>query len=159
MTDTKAQLTTVQEADRSTHLHPFTSAAEHAEGVPKFMVEGQGVHVRDDTGKEYLDTMAGLGCVNAGYGRQEIADAVFDQSRRLPYYHTFLSMANEPAARLADRLISLAPGNMSKVFFGSSGSDTNDTQVKIVWYYHNVLGKPEKKKIIASQRANSLEQP
>ncbi len=143
----------VQQVDRKTHLHPFTSAAAHAEATPQIMVEGQGVHVRDDTGKQYLDAMAGLWCVNAGYGRQEIADAISSQSRRLPYYHTFLSMTNEPAARLADRLISLAPGSMSKVFFGSSGSDTNDTQVKIVWYYHNVLGKPGKKKIIARQRA------
>jgi len=149
----------IQEADRDSHLHPFTSAAEHAGVLPRLMVGGDGIHVRDDTGREYLDAMSGLWCVNVGYARHEIADAAADQARRLPYYHTFAGMANEPAASLADRLISLAPRGMSKVFFGSSGSDTNDTQVKIVWYYHNVLGKPEKKKIIASQRANSLEQP
>jgi len=149
MAETNTHTLTVQEVDRKVHMHPFTSAAEHAEGVPKLMVEGAGIYVRDNGGKEYLDAMAGLWCVNAGYGRDEIVDALSDQARRLPYYHTFLSMTNEPAARLADRLISLAPGHMSKVFFGSSGSDTNDTQVKIVWYYHNVLGKPEKKKIIA----------
>ena len=151
MAETNTHTATVQEVDRRVHMHPFTSAAEHAEGVPKLMVEGAGIYVRDNGGKEYLDAMAGLWCVNAGYGRDEIVDALSDQARRLPYYHTFLSMTNEPAARLADRLISLAPGHMSKVFFGSSGSDTNDTQVKIVWYYHNVLGKPEKKKIIARQ--------
>ena len=152
MAETNTQAATVQEVDRKAHLHPFTSAAEHAEGVPKLMVEGSGIHVRDNDGREYLDAMSGLWCVNVGYGRDEIVDAVSDQARRLPYYHTFLSMTNEPAARLADRLISLAPGHMSKVFFGSSGSDTNDTQVKIVWYYHNVLGKPEKKRIIARRR-------
>ncbi len=130
----------------------YTSAAAHAESTPKVMVEGDGVFVRDDTSKTYSDAMAGLWCVNAGYGRDEIADAISDQARRLPYYHTFASMSNEPAARLADRLISLSPGRMSKVFPGSSGSDTNDTQVKIVWYYYNVLGKPTKKKIIARQR-------
>ena len=112
------------------------------------MVAGDGIHVRDADGKTYLDAMSGLWCVNVGYGRDEIVDAAAQQARRLPYYHTFAAMANEPVARLADRLISLAPGNMSRVFFGSSGSDTNDTQVKIVRYYHNVLGKPEKKKII-----------
>ncbi len=152
MAETKTPIATVQDVDRKTHLHPFTSAAAHAEAIPKVMVEGDGVFVRDDTGKRYLDAMAGLWCVNVGYGRREMADAISDQARRLPYYHTFASMSNEPAARLADRLISLSPGHMSKVFFGSSGSDTNDTQVKIVWYYHNVLGKPEKKKIIARQR-------
>ena len=143
----------VQEADRKTHLHPFTSAAEHAEVPPKLMVEGDGIHVRDDTGREYLDAMSGLWCVNVGYGRDEIVDAAADQARRLPYYHTFTSAANAPTARLAERLISLAPGNMSKVFFGSSGSDTNDTQVKIVRYYHNVRGKTEKKKIISRDGA------
>ena len=112
------------------------------------MVAGDGIHVRDADGKTYLDAMSGLWCVNVGYGRDEIVDAAAQQARRLPYYHTFAAMANEPVARLADRLISLAPGTMSRVFFGSSGSDTNDTQVKIVRYYHNVLGKPEKKKII-----------
>ena len=152
MAETETQIAAAQDLDRKTHLHPFTSAAAHAEANPKFMVEGDGVFVHDDTGTAYLDAMAGLWCVNAGYGRHEIADAISAQAHRLPYYHTFASMSNEPAARLADRLISLSPGRMSKVFFGSSGSDTNDTQVKIVWYYHNVLGKPEKKKIIARQR-------
>jgi len=152
MAKTSTETATVQEVDRKVHLHPFTSAAEHADGVPRLMVEGAGIHVRDNGGKQYLDAMAGLWCVNVGYGRDKMVDAISDQARRLPYYHTFLSMTNEPAARLAERLISLAPGHMSKVFFGSSGSDTNDTQVKIVWYYHNVLGKPEKKKIIARQR-------
>jgi L-2,4-diaminobutyrate transaminase len=143
----------IQEADRDSHLHPFTSAAEHAGVLPRLMVGGDGIHVRDDTGREYLDAMSGLWCVNVGYARHEIADAAADQARRLPYYHTFAGMANEPAASLADRLISLAPRGMSKVFFGSSGSDTNDTQVKIVWYYHNVRGQPDKKKIIARQGA------
>jgi len=151
MTETRSPVTAVQEADRRAHLHPFTSAAEHAEAVPKLIVEGDGIYVRDDTGRQYLDAMSGLWCVNVGYGREEIADAVSEQARRLPYYHTFASMANAPAARLADRLVALAPGRMSKVFFGSSGSETNDTQVKIVRYYHNVRGRPEKKKIIARQ--------
>lgn len=153
MSDTTTTGAPVQEADRASHLHPFTSAADHAGGVPRVMVEGTGVHVRDDSGTQYLDAMAGLWCVNAGYGRSEIAEAAARQARRLPYYHTFAGMANEPSARLAERLTALAPGEMSKVFFGSSGSDTNDTQVKIVWYYHNVRGQPDKKKIIARQGA------
>jgi L-2,4-diaminobutyrate transaminase len=151
MTETTTHVPTTREADRKAHLHPFTSAAEHAEAPPRVMAAGDGIHVTDDTGKRYLDAMSGLWCVNVGYGRDEIVDASADQARRLPYYHTFAAMANEPVARLADRLTALAPGNMSKVFFGSSGSDTNDTQVKIVRYYHNVRGKPEKKKIIGRQ--------
>ncbi len=143
----------VQEADRRAHLHPFTSAADHAEALPRVMVGGEGIRVRDSAGHEYVDAMAGLWCVNAGYGRSEIADAVAAQARRLPYYHTFSGMANEPSARLAERLVELAPGDMSKVFFGSSGSETNDTQVKVVRYYHNVLGQPRKKKIIARKGA------
>ncbi len=122
----------IRDADRASHLHPFTSAAQHADGAPRVMVEGEGVHVRDDGGTRYLDGMSGLWCVNVGYGRDEIVDAMAEQARRLPYYHTFASMVNEPSARLAERLVSLAPGEMSKVFFGSSGSETNDTQVKIV---------------------------
>jgi L-2,4-diaminobutyrate transaminase len=153
MTHSETPAAAAQEADRRAHLHPFTSAAEHAQALPRMMVEGSGIYIRDSTGREYLDAMAGLWCVNAGYGRNEIADAAAEQARRLPYYHTFSSSTHEPAARLAERLTSLAPGDMSKVFFGSSGSDTNDTQVKIVWYYHNVLGKPDKKKIIARHGA------
>ena len=144
--DTAAAL---QEADRRSHLHPFTSAAQHAEGKPRLIVGGKGIRVRDASGKEYVDAMAGLWCVNAGYGRDEIVDAMARQASRLPYYHTFAGMANEPSARLAERLAAIAPGDMSKVFFGSSGSEANDTQVKIVRHYHNVLGKPDKKKIIA----------
>jgi len=148
-----ANATALQDADRRSHLHPFTSAAEHAEAAPKLVVRGAGIRVWDASGREYVDAMAGLWCVNAGYGRDEIVDAMAAQARRLPYYHTFAGMANEPSARLAERLIGLAPGDMRKVFFGSSGSETNDTQVKIVRYYHNVLGKPEKKTIIARRGA------
>ena len=93
--------------------------------------------------------MAGLWCVAIGYGRTEVAEAMAAQSRRLAFYHTFSSMSNEPQIRLADRLLGLAPGRMSKVFFGTSGSEANDTQVKLVWYYNNLRGRPGKKKIIA----------
>ena len=153
MVQESATAAAVREADRLRHLHPFTSAAEHAEALPRLMVGGEGIRVRDSSGREYLDAMAGLWCVNAGYGRERIADAVAAQARRLPYYHTFAGMANEPSARLAERLAALAPGSVSKVFFGSSGSETNDTQVKIIRYYHNVRGRPEKKKIIARRGA------
>ena len=97
--------------------------------------------------------MAGLWCVNVGYGRREIADALHDEALRLGYYHAFSSMATDlPGACSPSACSALYPSPMSKIFFGNSGSDANDTQVKLVWYYNNVLGRPEKKKIISRDR-------
>jgi L-2,4-diaminobutyrate transaminase len=139
----------LHELDKRSLLHPFTSIEGHLERGPRIMVEGEGIRVRDDGGREYIDAMAGLWCVNVGYGRGEIVDAMAEQARRLPYYHAFLGNSNEPAIRLADRLLAMAPGSMRRVFFGTSGSDANDTQVKLVWLYNNLRGRPEKKKLIA----------
>jgi L-2,4-diaminobutyrate transaminase len=135
--------------DKERVLHPATSIADHLRTGPRIMTEGAGVTLTDIAGRRYLDAVAGLWCVNVGYGRAEIGDAMAEQARRLGYYHTFSSMSNEPQIRLADRLLGLLPGRMSKVFFGNSGSDANDTQVKLVWYYNNLRGRPRKKKIIA----------
>ena len=134
--------------DRQSVFHPATSIADHLQQGPRIIVEGSGVTLIDSTGKRYLDAVAGLWCVNIGYGRPEVADAMGSMARRLGYYHTFSSFSNEPQIRLADRLLALMPGRMSKVFFGNSGSDANDTQVKLVWYYNNLRGKTRKKKII-----------
>jgi L-2,4-diaminobutyrate transaminase len=97
--------------------------------------------------------MAGLWCVNIGYGNAEVADAIARQARELPFYHSFFAMSTEPAIRLADRLLRLAPWPMSRVFFGLSGSDANDTQVKLVWLYNHLRGRPAKRKWIARRRA------
>ncbi len=141
------------ELDRQSVFHPFTALRSHEEdGAPVVMHEAEGAVLRDTQGREYIDAMAGLWCVNVGYGRHEIADAMRDQAINLSYCHAFSSMASDKPALLAARLKELAPVPMSKVFFGNSGSDANDTQVKIVWYYNNARGKPEKKKIIARQR-------
>lgn len=137
------------ELDKQSLLHPFTSIQAHLAQGPRIIAEGQGLRVRDDNGREYLDAMAGLWCVNVGYGRHEIVEAIAEQARRLPYYHSFLGYSNEPAIRLADRLLGMAPGPMRRVFFGTSGSDANDTQVKLIWLYNNLRGRPEKKKLIA----------
>ncbi|MDH3674370.1 MAG: aminotransferase, partial [Anaerolineae bacterium] len=153
MSETDAVDVSLEEMDKQSHLHPFTSLADHLKTGPKVMLEGQGVMVRDNHGNEYIDSMAGLWCVNVGWGREEIVSAISEQARQLAYYHSFASMANEPAIQLADRLMHIAPGRMSKVFFGNSGSDANDTNVKLVWYYNNLRGKPDKKKIIARRRA------
>ena len=135
--------------DRESLLHPFTSIPEHLEGGPRIVEEASGVWIRDRDGRECIDAMAGLWCVNVGYGREEIARAMADQARRLPYYHSFASSSNEPAIRLAERLLAQAPGSPARVFFANSGSEANETQVKLVWLYHNLSGRPEKKKLVA----------
>jgi len=142
----------IESIDREYFFHPFTNLTEHVKLGPLTMVSGSGSTLVDTRGREYLDAMAGLWCVNIGYGNGEMADAMAAQTRKLAYYHTFASMGNEPVAHLAQRLIAMAPGQMSKVFFGNSGSDANDTQVKLVWYYNNILGRTAKKKIISRDR-------
>ena len=141
------------EIDRRSVFHPFTALAEHERtGPPVVVRSGEGTRLTDADGRHYLDAMAGLWCVNIGYGREEMASALAAQARELGYYHGFSSMGCEPPILLAERLLELAPDNMSRVFFGMSGSDANDTQVKLVWYYNNARGKPHKKKIIARER-------
>jgi L-2,4-diaminobutyrate transaminase len=144
-----AETTSLEILDKESVLHPATSIADHLRTGPRIMAEGSGLTLTDVSGRRYLDAVAGLWCVNIGYGRTEVADAMAAQARRLAYYHTFSSMSNEPQIRLADRLLGIAPGRMSKVFFANSGSEANDTQVKLVWYYNNLRGKPQKKKIIS----------
>ncbi|HEV7714483.1 MAG TPA: aminotransferase [Steroidobacteraceae bacterium] len=141
------------EIDRRYLFHPFTALASHEQSGPQaVMVKGEGAWLEDDHGRRYIDVMAGLWCVNVGYGRREIAQALEQQASTLSYCHTFSGLSSEKPILLAQRLIEMAPVPMSKVFFGNSGSDANDTQVKLVWYYQNVRGRPLKKKIIARQR-------
>jgi L-2,4-diaminobutyrate transaminase len=116
------------------------------------IVAGSGARVQDIHGRSYIDGMAGLWCVNVGYGRVELAETMRVHAERLGYYHAFSSMGTDTPGLLAERVIEMAPTGMSKVFFGCSGSDANDTQVKLVWFYNNALGRPEKKKIIARDR-------
>ncbi|AHG49207.1 aminotransferase (plasmid) [Rhizobium leguminosarum bv. trifolii CB782] len=140
--------------DRRTVLHPFTYLKNYAAGEtdPTIVETGKGVRIRDASGREYLDGFAGLYCVNVGYGRTEVAEAIARQAYKLAYYHSYAGHTTEELARLSDRLVRMAPGNMSKVFYGLSGSDANETQAKIVWYYNNLRGKAQKKKIISRER-------
>ena len=138
--------------DKRYLFHPFTALADHERNGPMIIVKGEGVWLEDNKGNRYIDGMAGLWCVNVGYGRKEIADAIHHQAVTLPYFHSFSSWTTDTPILLAERLIEMAPVPMSKVFFGQSGSDANDTQVKLVWYYNNARGKPQKKKIIARHR-------
>jgi len=142
----------VEELDRRFVFHPFTQLDEHATSAAPVIVEGSGVTLRSSDGRTYLDAMAGLWCVNVGYGRREIAEALRTEAQRLGYYHAFSSMATDTPAELAERVLTAYPTPMARVFFGNSGSDANDTQAKLVWYYNNVLGRPEKKKIISRDR-------
>jgi L-2,4-diaminobutyrate transaminase len=142
----------LNDLDRQFFFHPFTALSDHERNGPLVMVAGEGVWLEDNRGKRYIDSMAGLWCVNVGYGRREIADAIHAQAMKLAYYHTFASMSTDAPILLAQKLIEMSPVPMSKVFFGNSGSDANDTQVKLVWYYNNARGLPLKKKIIARRR-------
>ncbi|MCO5071306.1 MAG: aspartate aminotransferase family protein [Rhizobiaceae bacterium] len=140
--------------DRDHFFHPSTDMGQHARGeTPNRIIEGaEGVYITDRDGKRSLDGFAGLYCVNVGYGRKEITDAIAAQAAALPYYHAYAGHGSEPSIRLAKMVIDRAPEGMSRVFFGLSGSDANETNIKLVWYINNVLGRPEKKKIISRWR-------
>jgi L-2,4-diaminobutyrate transaminase len=146
--------TELEAMDRGAVLHPFTMLKEFAEGRqrPRIMTGGTGVFVRDQDGRELLDGFAGLYCVNIGYGRGEVGDAIARQAHELAYCHSYAGTSSEALIRLSDRLVRLAPMGMSKVFYGLSGSDANETQAKLIWYYNNILNRPRKKKIIARDR-------
>jgi L-2,4-diaminobutyrate transaminase len=140
--------------DRQNLIHPSTHLAGFARGdVPNRVVTGgKGVYIDDLTGKHLLDAFAGLYCVNVGYGCQPVIDAICEQANKLAYYHAYMGHGSEAAITLAKMVLERAPDNMSRVYFGLSGSDANETNVKIVWYYNNILCRPKKKKIISRWR-------
>ena len=144
----------IDEWDRESFFHPSTHLAQFARGeVPNRIVRtAKGAHITDRDGNQLLDAFAGLYCVNVGYGRTEIADAIAEQAQELAYYHAYVGHGTEASVTLAKMILDRAPKGMSKVYFGLGGSDANETNVKLVWYYNNVLGRPEKKKIISRWR-------
>jgi len=130
-------------------IHPQTNLRRHRETGPSIFVKGDGVRVIDDDGRDYFETVSGLWCAALGFSANErVARVAYDQMRRLGYYHSYRHRANHPSIDLAETLIRLAPVPMSKVLFFCSGSEANDTAVKLAWYYHHAIGKPEKRKII-----------
>ena len=133
-------------------LHPYTNLSVHRTVGPMVIDRGEGVYVFDDKGNKYLEGLAGLFCASLGFSEARLADAADRQMRRLPFYHAFGHKSSEPSIRLAEKLIAMAPVPMSKVFFANSGSEANDTAIKLIWYYNNALGRPAKKKIIARTR-------
>lgn len=141
--------------DRRHFFHPGTDLAQFADGdLPsRIITGGKGIHVTDRDGHRMIDGFAGLWCVNVGYGRHEIVEAVRAQMDRLSYYHSYNGNSNEPAIRLSARIAGMIGMDMNHVFYGLSGSDANETNVKVVWYYHRILGKPAKRKLIARHRS------
>jgi 4-aminobutyrate---pyruvate transaminase len=135
------------------HVHPQTNLKRHQEVGPTIMTRGEGVYVFDDSGKRYLEGVAGLWCASLGFSVERLAKAAYRQMMQLGYYHTYRHNSSEAAIELAERLLAIAPVPMSKVLFQCSGSEANDTAIKLVWYYHNAIGKPEKAKIIARKFA------
>jgi L-2,4-diaminobutyrate transaminase len=140
--------------DREHFFHPSTHLGQHARGEsPNRIVTGaSGVFIEDRDGNRLLDAFAGLYCVNVGYGRMEIAEAIAKQAKELAYYHAYVGHGTEASITLARMVLERAPKNMSKVYFGLGGSDANETNVKLVWYYNNILGRPARKKIISRWR-------
>jgi L-2,4-diaminobutyrate transaminase len=144
----------LSEWDRDNFFHPSTHLAQHARGETptRVITGGTDCYITDREGNKMLDAFAGLYCVNVGYGRQDIADAIADQAKELAYYHAYVGHGTEASITLSKMVLDRAPGHMSKVYFGLSGSDANETNIKLIWYYNNILGRPEKKKIISRWR-------
>ncbi len=144
----------LEQWDRENFFHPSTHLAQHARGESPTRVikTAKGSHITDRDGNQMLDAFAGLYCVNVGYGRTEIAEAISEQAHELAYYHSYVGHGTEASITLSKMILDRAPAGMSKVYFGLGGSDANETNVKLIWYYNNILGRPEKKKIISRWR-------
>jgi len=146
-------LNSYEAIDTRDHLHPFTDARAHEQLGPMIIDRGSGIYVFDNRGNRFIEGLAGLWSVALGFDEERLIAAATDQLRKLPYYHAFAHKSNEPAILLAEKLISIAPGKMSKVFFTNSGSEANDTVIKTIWYYNNARGQAQKKKIISRMHA------
>lgn len=134
-------------------LHPYTNARRHEETGPMIIERGKGVYVYDDQGKEYIEGLAGLWSVAVGFGEPRLVEAATRQLQQLPYYHSFAHKSHEPSILLSEKLLEIAPAKFSKVFFTNSGSEANDTVIKLLWFYNNAKGRPEKKKFISRIKA------
>lgn len=143
----------LQALDAAHHMHPFTNGAELAEKGARIITRAKGAYLTDSEGIELLDAMAGLWCVNLGYGREELAEVAARQMRELPYYNTFFQTTHVPAIALSEKLASLAPGDLNHVFFAAGGSEANDTNIRMVRTYWQIKGKPSKSIIISRENA------
>jgi 4-aminobutyrate---pyruvate transaminase len=139
--------------DLSYHLHPSTNLRSVEKEGPLVIVRGDGVYIYDDEGNRYLEGMSGLWCASLGFSERRLADAVYRQMCELPFYHSFGGKVPAISTELAERLIRMAPAGMGRVLFANSGSEANDTAIKLAWYVNNALGRPKKKKIVSRERA------
>jgi 4-aminobutyrate---pyruvate transaminase len=139
--------------DVETLVHPYINLASFRDNGPLIIERGHGVYVYDTEGKPYIEGMAGLWCTALGYGNEELVEAAAAQMRKLSFAHLFTGKSHDPAIELAEKLKEIAPVPISKVFFCNSGSEANDTQIKLVWYLNNALGRPNKKKIVSRMKA------
>jgi 4-aminobutyrate--pyruvate transaminase len=135
--------------DLAHQIHGFTDLAAVNESELMVVTEGDGIYIKDDRGNRYLDCTAGMYCTALGFSERELAEAAYEQMCRLPTYHTLLATTSPPATALAEKLAEITPERLTRVFLVNSGSEANDTIVKLIWYYNNALGRPEKKKIIS----------
>jgi 4-aminobutyrate--pyruvate transaminase len=139
--------------DLAYHLHPSTNLAQVQADGPLVITRGEGCHVFDEAGNRYIEGMAGLWCAGLGFSETRLAEAAYRQLKALPFYHSFSGKVPQISTTLAEKLVGIAPEGLSRVFFANSGSEANDSAVKLAWYYNNALGRPDKKKIIARKRA------
>ncbi|RRH88234.1 aspartate aminotransferase family protein [Mesorhizobium tamadayense] len=139
--------------DIAHQLHPYTNAIRHEAIGPVVIERGEGVYVYDDQGRRYLEGLAGLWSVAVGFGEKRLVEAAKRQLEKLPYYHIFSHKSHMPSIALAEKLAEMTPGDLSHVFFTNSGSEANDTVVKLLWYYNNACGRPKKKKFLAREQA------
>jgi len=146
-------LSNSQVRDAEALLHPYANSVALRETGVQIIERGEGIRVFDENGRPFIEAMAGLWCAGLGFGNSELVEAATRQMERLPYYHLFSGKSHEPAVELAEKIKAIAPGPMARVFYQSSGSEANETQVKMIWYYNNALGRPEKKKIISRVKA------
>ena len=143
---------TAEARDIRHHFHGYTNARRHMDVGPLNIEDGEGIYVTDNNGKRYIEGLAGLWSVGVGFRERRLIEAATRQLEKLPFYHNFGHKSHGPAIDLAEKLVEIAPVPMSKVFYTNSGSEANDTVLKMVWYRSNALGKPEKKKVIARNR-------
>ncbi len=143
----------MQADDAAHHLHPFTDTAEINAAGARIITGADGVYLQDSDGNRMLDAMAGLWCVNVGYGRKELAEVAYRQMQELPYYNAFFMTSHPPAIALAKKLAELMPGDLNRVFYASGGSEANDTNIRLVRHYWASMGKPEKTVIISRKNA------
>ena len=153
MTYRNYSLKQLQAIDAAHHLHPFTDHREMRESGSRMIVGAKGPFIYDSEDNELLDGMAGLWCVSIGYGRDELAEVAYEQMKELPYYNSFFKSATAPAVLLAQKLAEIAPKGINQVFFGSSGSESNDTALRLVRHFWALEGKPEKNRIISRKMA------